>query len=85
MTYPIHPTATLAHRAEKSFALLDILARPCAVALEIGVLIVLAIAAILAVLPRARAETGTVPVHVPPSKNRSPTKSRPYKRVKRCY
>jgi len=48
MVDPIHSSAPRAPHAGKSFSLVNVLARPWAVALDISLLIVVAIAAILA-------------------------------------
>jgi len=68
MAYPIQHPAMNVPRAGK---ILAILARPPAVAIQLMSLIVLAIAAILAALPRARAANEIAPVYVTPAEMRS--------------
>jgi len=68
MAYPIQQSAMNAPRVGK---ILAILARPPAVAIQLMSLIVLAIAAILAALPRARAANEIAPVYVTPAEMRS--------------
>ncbi len=74
MSNPIHPSATPAGRGGQSFSRANsyaVLARPWAVAVELTAMIVLTIAAILAVLPWARAATGSAPAYVTPAEMRS--------------
>jgi Ca-activated chloride channel family protein len=68
MGSPTDQSVMLARRADK--ALLTV-ARPWAVAIQLILLIVLAITAILAALPRARAATAAPPIYVSPSEERS--------------
>lgn len=70
MASSIHPSAMLASKAGKSFSRLTIVAQRWA-ALEIVAAIVVAITAILAALPQARADANTRPVHIRPSDMRS--------------
>jgi Ca-activated chloride channel family protein len=73
MSNPIYPSATPAGRSgqSSSSSCADILARPWAVAVELTAMTVLIIAAILAVLPWARAATGSAPAYVTPAEMRS--------------
>jgi Ca-activated chloride channel family protein len=71
MGRPFHQSAT---PTPHTVRLMVIMGRPAAVAIQVFVLIVLSIAAILAVLPRARAATPTapiIPVYVTPSEMQS--------------